>query len=58
MFWNKALVGSNIVQVFLTIDGICYIMDYGFWKSTWKHDKNMFTKTKTNTRKLQNMIET
>jgi hypothetical protein len=42
MFWNKALLDSNIVKVFLTIDGInYYVVDDGFLKSPTKHDRNI-----------------
>jgi len=33
-------------------------MDYMFGKCLLKHDRNMFTATKTNIKNLQNMIET
>ncbi len=33
-------------------------MDYVFGKCLLKHDRNMLTETITNTRNLQNMIET
>jgi HrpA-like RNA helicase len=51
MFWNKALLIANIVEVSFTIDGIYYVMDHGFGKydyETTKHDKNMIIETKFN----------
>jgi HrpA-like RNA helicase len=58
MFRNKVLLDSNIVKVFLTIDGIYYVVDHGFLKSPTKHDKNKLIETKNNTGKLRNTIET
>ncbi len=52
------LLDSNIVKVFLTIDGIYYVVDHGFLKSPTKHDKNKLIETKNNTGKLRNTIET
>jgi hypothetical protein len=58
MFWNKVLLIANIAKVSLIIDKIYYVVDHRFGKYPTKHDKHMITKTKTNTMKLQNMIET
>jgi hypothetical protein len=58
MFWNKLLLITNIVEIHFIIDGIYYVVDYVFGKYLSKHDKNMFIETKTNTRNLQNMVET
>jgi len=35
MFWNKLLFSSNIVEVFLTIDGIYYFGTMGFKNPLW-----------------------
>jgi hypothetical protein len=56
MFWNKLLLATNIVEIYLVIDGIYYVVDYVFGRVLPKHDKNMFIETKTSTRNLQNMI--
>jgi hypothetical protein len=52
------LLSANIVEIYLIIDGIYYVMDYVFGKVLPKHDEKMFIKIKTNIRNLRNMIET
>jgi hypothetical protein len=49
-FCNKSLLTTNIAKVYLIIDGIYYVVDHVFGK--YKHDRNMFIETKTNTRNL------
>jgi hypothetical protein len=49
---------TAIPKVYLTIDGIEYVVDYVFGKYRLKHDINMRIETKTSPRNLQNMIET
>ncbi len=56
-FWNKPLLVANITKVYLTIDGIYYVMDYVFGKYLSKHDKSLL-KLKTIIKNLRNMIET
>jgi len=56
-FLNKLLL-VVILEVYFTINGIEYVMDYMFGKYCPKHDKNMRIEVKTNPRNLQNMIET
>jgi hypothetical protein len=51
-FFSKPLVATDIVEVYLIIDGIYYVVDHVFGKYPLKHDRNMFTKTKTSTRNL------
>jgi len=40
-FWNKLLLIANIAKVYLTIDGIYYVMEYTFGKYPPKHDRNI-----------------
>ncbi len=57
-FWNKSLFTANIPEIYFKIDGIQYVVNYVFKKCLREHDRNMFTKIKTNSRNLRNMIET
>jgi hypothetical protein len=41
MFWNKPLLIVDIVEVYLTIDGIYYVGDYVFGKYLPKHDQSL-----------------
>jgi hypothetical protein len=50
-FWNKLLLVTNITEVYLTIDGIYYVVDYVFEKYLLKHDKSLL-KLKTTIKNL------
>jgi hypothetical protein len=55
MFWNKSLLVTNFTEVYLTINGIYYVVDDVFRKYLLKHDINMLIETKTSIRKLRNI---
>jgi hypothetical protein len=56
MFWNKLFLVANIVEIYLIIDEIYYVVEYVFGRVLLKHDKNVIIEIKISTRNLQNMI--